>query len=131
MHANLDQGARYQELHSAPEDRPRGRPSEDRNVDAEGRAGRICRVRFPVPGIDEIETLRKWSPGRKTHGFARLCHRAGEGRGGSTERQHARCRQLCKLAPSMEFRGGTRFRCSPSLRSMGASAPQVRRKRSD
>ena len=40
-------------------------------------------------GIDEIETLRKWSARRKAHSFTRLGHRAGEGRGGYATRQHS------------------------------------------
>ena len=57
--ADLDQGARYQELHSAAEDRPRGRPSDDRNIDSETIRRRHFRSVAPVPGIDEIETLQE------------------------------------------------------------------------
>ena len=52
----------------------------------------------PVPGVDEIETLRKGSPSRKTHGFARLGHRAGKSRGGYATRQRPGCRQFHALA---------------------------------
>ena len=55
-------------------------------------------VRLPQsPVLTEIEALRR---GGRTQDprFRGAVNRAGEGRGGSTERQHARCRQLCKLA---------------------------------
>ena len=81
----------------------------------------------PVPGIDEIETLRKRSSGRKTHRFARLCHRAGEGRGGSTERQHARCRQLCKLAGHLYLPSiGVPWRDAVPLQSIPAKYGRIR-----
>ena len=89
----------------------------------------------PVPGIDEIETLRKWSAGRKTHGFARLCHRAGESRGGSAKRQHAGCRQLlqtcCSLLISLDIEdpvAGLGSAAVPDLAFYGRIAPKVRRK---
>ena len=112
MHADLDHRTRYQELHPAAKNRPRGRPRQHRDIDADRCIGRITSP-APVSGIDEVEALRKRSADRKTYGFARLRHRAGEGRGGSTERQHARCRQLHKLAAHLylprhrQSRGGT------------------------
>ena len=68
---DLDHGTRYQELYPAAEDRPWSRPGQDRDIDADRCIGRITSP-APVPGIDEIETLRKWSAGREAHGFTRL-----------------------------------------------------------
>ena len=92
---DLDHGTRNQELYPAAEDRPWSRPSQDRDIDSERCVDPTSIA--PVPGIDEIETLRKWSTGRKTHGFTRLGHRAGEGRGGYATRQRSGCRPFHNL----------------------------------
>jgi hypothetical protein len=86
---DLDHGTRYQELYPAAEDRPWSRPSQDRDIDAERCVDPTSIA--PIAGVDEIETLRKWSPSRKTHGFTRLGHRAGKSRGGYATRQRSGC----------------------------------------
>src|SRR4029079_16405379 len=93
---DLDHGTRNQELYPAAEDHPWGRPGQDRNVDSD-RCVEPTSI-APVPGIDEIKPLGKWSASRETHSFTRLGHRAGEGRGGDATRQRSGCRQFHKLA---------------------------------
>ena len=80
MDTDLDHGTRNQELYPAAEDRPWSGPSQDRDINSERCVDPASIA--PVPRIDEIETLRKWSAGREAHSFTRLGHRAGEGRGG-------------------------------------------------
>ena len=70
MDTDLDHGTRDQELHPAAEDGPRGRPSQDRDINSDRCVDPTSVA--PVPGIDEIETLRKRSPGREAHSFTRL-----------------------------------------------------------
>ena len=77
MDTDLDYGTRYQKLHPAAEDRPRSRPGQDRDIDSERCVDPASIA--PVPGIDEIETLRTRSPSREAHSFT--WSQSGEGRG--------------------------------------------------
>jgi hypothetical protein len=75
--ADLDHRTCNQELYPAAENRPRSRPSQDRDTNSERCVDPASIA--PVPGIDEIETLRTRSPSREAHSFT--WSQSGEGRG--------------------------------------------------
>jgi hypothetical protein len=58
LDAGLDQGGHRKKLHPCPENRPRRRPSDNRNRDAEA-TGRSCVPAAPVRRVCEIKARRK------------------------------------------------------------------------